>query len=443
MALMKGSPEEVLGMCQRLACPEGDVPLDQTAAEAIAAANASMAGRAMRVLALAERRLPDGYAPEELARDYTFLGLIGLVDPIRPAVPAAVEALRGAGIRTVMITGDQALTATAVARELGLDLDKTSSLHVLEAGDLAALDHETLRGLVRDVQVFARVPPEMKLAIVRALQANGDVVAMTGDGVNDGPALRAADVGVAMGQHGTELARELADVVLSTDDFSLMADAVEEGRLVRANVRRVLHYLLTTNASEVWVVAGAVLVGLPSPLTPLQLLWLNLVTDIAPGLGLAVEPREPDLMRQPPRDPREPIIPRPLLRRILAESSAIAAGALASYALGMARHGRGPIAQTMAFASLVGAQLLHAPLARAGSRPATVGQRPANRPLALGLGVSAALQLVALFVPPVRRVLGGAALGLVDLGIAALGAVLPILAIEAERRTRLGVAKLG
>jgi P-type Ca2+ transporter type 2C len=436
MALMKGSPEEVLGMCCQLAGTDGDVLLDSAAAEAISAANTSMAGGAMRVLALAERTLPDGYAPDELGRGYTFLGLIGLVDPVRGAVPGAVEVLRGAGIRTVMITGDQALTATAVARELGLD--HSSALHVLEAGDLAALDGETLRGLVRDVQVFARVPPEMKLAVVRALQANGQVVAMTGDGVNDGPALRAADVGVAMGEHGTELARELADVVLSTDDFSLMADAVEEGRLVRANIRRVLHYLLSTNASEVWVVAGAVAAGLPSPLTPLQLLWLNLVTDIAPGLGLAVEPREPDLMRQPPRDPREPIIPRPLLRRILAESGIIAAGALAAYAFGLARHGRGPVAQTMAFASLVGAQLLHVPLARAGGGSATAGQRPPNRLLALGVGISAALQLVALFVPPVRAALGGAALGLTDLGIAALGAVLPVAAIEAERRTRVG-----
>jgi P-type Ca2+ transporter type 2C len=434
LALMKGSPEEVVAMCDTLASPDGDVAFNEAIEQAIGAANASMAGRAMRVLALAERVLNSGYSPDELGRGYTFLGLIGLVDPVRAAVPAAVEALRGAGIRTVMITGDQALTATAVARELGLD--EASALQVLEAGDLAALDSQTMRGLVRDVQVFARVPPEMKLAIVRALQANGQIVAMTGDGVNDGPALRAAEVGVAMGQHGTELARELADVVLSTDDFSLMADAVEEGRLVRANIRRVLHYLLSTNASEVWVVAGAVAAGLPSPLTPLQLLWLNLVTDIAPGLGLALEPREPDLMRQPPRDPREPIITRPLLHRIAAESGMIAAGALASYALGIARHGRGPIAQTMAFASLVGAQLLHVPLARAGSAPAAAGRRPANPPLALGVGLSAALQLVALFVPPVRAVLGGASLGLADLGIAVLGAVLPIVAIEADRRAR-------
>jgi Ca2+-transporting ATPase len=330
-----------------------------------------------------------------------------------------------------MITGDQALTATAVARELGLS--RRGALHVLEAGDLAALSSDALRGLVRDLGIFARVPPEMKLAVVRALQANGDVVAMTGDGVNDGPALRAADVGVAMGERGTELARELADVVLSTDDFAQMVDAVEEGRLVRANVRRVLHYMLSTNASEVWVVAGAVAIGLPSPLTPLQLLWLNLVTDLTPGLGLAVEPREPDVMLQPPRDPKEPILPRPLYRRMLVESGAIAAGALAAYGVGIARHGLGPASQTMAFASLIGAQLLHVPLARAGVGPATRSRRARNNTLRIGMAISAALQLVALFFPPVRAVLGGAALGLADLAIAACGAGLPIAAIEAQR----------
>ena len=431
-ALMKGSPEEVLGLCDSVMLPDGIVPLDDALRDEVGRVNADLAARAMRVLGLARRVLPQPHQPDDLGRGYTFVGLIGLVDPVRPAVPGAIKALHEAGIRTIMITGDQALTATAVARELGLS--RRGSLHVLEAGDLSTLNADALRGLVRDVGIFARVPPELKLAVVRALQANGQVVAMTGDGVNDGPALRAADVGVAMGERGTELARELADVVLSTDDFAHMLDAVEEGRLVRANVRRVLHYMLSTNASEVWVVAGAVAMGLPSPLTPLQLLWLNLVTDIAPGLGLAVEPRDPDLMHQPPRDPREPIIPRPLFRRVLFESAAIAAGPLTAYGVGIARHGRGPVAQTMAFASLLAAQLLHVPLARAGDAPASRGERPKNRALTLGLLASAALQLVALFFPPIRAALGGAALGLADLGLAALAAVMPIAAIETQRR---------
>jgi Ca2+-transporting ATPase len=433
-AFMKGSPEDVLTRCDTVRLPDGDVPLDDALLAEIGSVNAHMAGKAMRVLGLAIRTLPEGYHQDEVGRGYTFLGLIGLVDPVRPAVPSAIKALHQAGIRTVMITGDQALTATAVARELGLS--RRGTLHVLEAGDLTAMDGETLRGLVGDVGIFARVPPEMKLAVVRALQANGEVVAMTGDGVNDGPAMRAADVGVAMGERGTELARELADVVLSTDDFTHMVNAVEEGRLVRENVRRVLHYMLSTNASEIWVVVGAVAVGLPSPLTPLQLLWLNLVTDIAPGLGLAVEPREPDLMERPPRDPKEPIIPRPLYRRMLIESGVIAAGALAAYGIGVMRHGRGPVAQTLAFASLLGAQLLHVPLARAGDGPASAGGRPPNRTLQAGMALSAGLQLVALFFPPIRTVLGGAALPLIDLGIAALGAVVPVALIELERIVR-------
>jgi Ca2+-transporting ATPase len=307
-------------------------------------------------------------------------------------------------------------------------------LNVLEAGDLSALDGPALQGLVRDVSIFARVAPEMKLAVVRALQANGDVAAMTGDGVNDAPALRAADVGVAMGERGSELARGLADVVLSTDDFSKMVDAVEEGRLVRANVQRVLHYLLSTNASEIWVVAGAVALGLPSPLTPLQLLWLNLVTDLAPGLAMALEPRDPDLMQQPPRDPKEPIVPGPMLRRILAESAAIATGALTVYGIGVSRYGLGPTAQTMAFASLLGSQLLHVGWARAGDRPALTGSRGRKNPYLLpAMGLSVALQAAALFVPPLRTLLGGAPLGLLDIGIALAGAALPSIAIEVSR----------
>ncbi|MGE3268891.1 MAG: cation-translocating P-type ATPase, partial [Chloroflexota bacterium] len=431
-ATLKGAPDEVLAMCNRVDLANDVADLDDQMLTKFADHNAQMATRAMRVLALAHRRLPSEYTEADLVSGYTLSGLIGLVDPIRPAAPAAIKALHRAGIRTVMITGDQALTATAVARELGLS--RRGQLNVLEAGDLAALDGAALQGLVHDVNIFARVAPEMKLAVVRALQANGEVAAMTGDGVNDAPALRAADVGVAMGERGSELARGLADVVLSTDDFSKMVDAVEEGRLVRANVQRVLHYLLSTNASEIWVVAGAVALGLPSPLTPLQLLWLNLVTDLAPGFAMALEPRDPDLMQQPPRDPKEPIVPGPMLRRILAESAAIATGALAVYGIGVSRYGIGPAAQTMAFASLLGSQLLHVGWARAGERPALTGSRGRKNPYLLpAMGLSVALQAAALFVPPLRTVLGGAPLGLVDIGIAVAGALLPSAVIEISR----------
>jgi len=437
VAAMKGSPEAVLALCNWVIGPEGPEPLSAARRLDEASRNADMASRALRVLGLAERELPEDYREADLESGFVWYGLVGLADPIRPAVPAAIQALHAAGIRTIMITGDQPLTAVAVAREL--QLSRRGALNTLEAGDLVALDPETVRELVREVGIFARVPPEMKLVIVRALQANGKIVAMTGDGVNDAPALRAADVGVAMGERGTELARELADVVLSTDDFAQIVDAVAEGRLVRANVRRVLHYLLGTNAAEVWVVIGATAVGLAAPLNALQLLWLNLVTDVAPAIALAVEPRDPSLMAQPPRDPREPIIPRPLAVRMLAESAVIALAALGVFGLGLRRYGPGPAAQTMAFATLVTAQLLHAPLARVGNRSALLTRGPGNRWLALALGVSGALQAAALFFPPLRAALGGAALGLADLLLAGGGALAAVGAIEAERLVR-GVA---
>jgi Ca2+-transporting ATPase len=236
-----------------------------------------------------------------------------------------------------------------------------------------------------------------------------------------------------MGARGTELARELADVVLSTDDYRQMVAAVEEGRLVRANVQRVLHYLLGTNAAEVWTVLGAAALGLPAPLNPLQLLWLNVVTDLAPALALAVEPRDPALMQQPPRDPAESMVSRPFLGRLLGESSVIALAGMAVYAVGLRRYGPGPTAQTMAFGSLVGAQLLHALLARVGNRPVTLaGGRP-NGWLVAALGVSGALQAAALFFPPLRAALGGAALRLADLALMALAPLLATAAIEVER----------
>jgi Ca2+-transporting ATPase len=437
VALVKGSPEAVLALCDRAIAGAETGALTDTQREELERRNEGLAGRAMRVLGLAARELPEDYAPDDLLWGFTWYGLVGLADPIRPQVPAAIQALHRAGIRTIMITGDQAPTAVAVARELGLS--RRGALNVLEAHELATLDEATLRERVREVGIFARIPPEMKLAVVRALQANGKIVAMTGDGVNDAPALRAADVGVAMGERGTELARELADVVLATDDFSQMVDAVEEGRLVRANVRRVLHYLLGTNAGEVWTVLGAVALGLPTPLNALQLLWLNVVTDVAPAFALAVEPRDPALMQQPPRDPSESMLSRSFLTRIVAESAPMALAALAVYGVGLRRYGPGPVAQTMAFASLVGAQLLHAPLARVGNRPATLGGVP-NRWLLAALGLSGGLQLAALFFPPLRLALGGAALRLADVLVAAAGSLAAIACLEGERLVRHALA---
>jgi Ca2+-transporting ATPase len=434
VALMKGSPEEVLGLCRDVLCSDGLHPLDRGERAEIGRVNADMAGRAMRVLALARRSVPPESADEELDRGYTFLGLIGLVDPVRPSAASSVAALRRAGIRTVMITGDQALTAMAVAREIGLADGET--LRVLEAGDLADLGPDAMRALVRDVHVFARISPEMKLAIVKALQANGEVVAMSGDGVNDGPALRAADVGIAMGERGTELARELADVVLAHDDLSLIVAAVEEGRLVRANVRRVLHYLLATNMSEVALVASSVALGWGDPLTPMQLLWLNLVTDLAPGLGLAVEPRDGDLMDRPPEDPRKPVVPTAELRLMGFESTVIAVAALGAFRIALSRWGPGPLAGSVVFGALMTAQLLHVQLARAGHQPVMGIPRPPNNALRAGVGASMALQSAAIFSGPTSVMLGGVPLSGGALWLALAAGNLPVAAIETFRQVR-------
>ncbi|MDA8218653.1 MAG: cation-transporting P-type ATPase [Dehalococcoidales bacterium] len=428
-AFAKGSPEEILDLCNRAGAEER--PLDGDSKQSFLRQNDVMSRRGLRVLGLAERRLRPGYSERDLSRGFTWRGLIGLADPVRAAVPRTIAALHRAGIRTVLITGDQAGTAIAVAREL--QLSRRGSLEVLDAESLVSLPPGSLRGAVQNVGIFARVPPEMKLAVVRALQANGDIVAMTGDGVNDAPALRAADVGVAMGERGTELARELADVVLSTDDFSHIEDAVEEGRLVRWNVRRVLHYLLATNATEVWTVLGAVAAGFPSPLTPLQLLWINLISDVGPAVGLAVEPAPSDLMTRPPRDPREPLIPRRLWKQIAGESTVISASTLGVYGLGLRRHGLGATAGTMTFASLSLAQLLHVLLARSSERPVRDTGVKRNLVLALGVGISALLGLGAVLFPPLRAALGGSAFSLGDGLIALAGGVLPIAAIQGAR----------
>src|SRR5262245_4612416 len=293
---VKGAPEEVLRICTSYARSEGETVLDRIARRRILSANDRMAGEGMRVLGLAWKSIDAAAAPSWTG--LTWIGLVGLIDPLRPGVREAITICHQAGIRPLMITGDQGLTAVAVGRKLGLQRD--GQMRVLEAGELARMDATALRGVVREVDVFARVAPAQKYEIVRALQASGDVVAMTGDGVNDGPALKAADIGVAMGQRGTEMARDLADVVLMDDDFGSIVAAVENGRTIRANLQKALRFLLATNLAEVLVTFGATIFGRAQPLSALHLLWINLISDVVPALALGMEPAEPGVMRRPP-----------------------------------------------------------------------------------------------------------------------------------------------
>jgi Ca2+-transporting ATPase len=365
-------------------------------------------------------------------------------------LPDLMDVFHQAGIRTSMITGDQSATARAVGQSVGIS--DREPLDLLDSRKLEKADTETLRRLVQDVSVFSTVTPAHKLEIVRALQRAGFVVAMTGDGVNDGPALRAADVGVAMGGgRSTEVARMTADVVLEDDNLRTMIVAIRQGRAIYGNTQNAIRYLLATNISEILVTLGAVGAGVGQPLSPMQLLWINLVSDIFPVLALATQPPESDVLKQPPRDPQEPFLKARDLRQMAVQSAVITAGSLASYAWGVLRYGAGPAASTMAFSSLTTAQILHMLSARSQSESFfTLSRPPINKTVAAAVLGGLGLQLVGTFVPPLRRLLGIVPIGPVDVLVSALGAVVPLLVNEgikslpAPRRTpRVGRADEG
>ena len=289
----------------------------QVIASALNEVNREMAERGLRVLAVAYGQ---PRAPEESAlTDLVFVGFVGITDPPAPGVQGAIRAFREAGITTVMMTGDQAGTAQAIARDLGLD-----AADALDGRQVDAMSDEALDLHLAQTTVFSRVSPEAKLRIVSAYQRRGEVVAMIGDGVNDAAALKKADVGVTMGGRGTDVAREAAPVVLEDDRFETIGVAIEEGRVVFDNIRKFVFYLFSCNLAEILVMFGTTAAGLPLPLQPIQILWLNLVTDTAPALALAVEPAEPGILRRPPRDPREGIVSWPFLARAIGYAVLIA-----------------------------------------------------------------------------------------------------------------------
>jgi Ca2+-transporting ATPase len=431
LVVVKGAPEEVLRSSTRWLRAAGEVELDGAARRRILNANDQMAGEGMRVLGLASKVLD---VDAEASWDgLTWIGLVGLIDPIRPGVREAIAVCHQAGIRPVMITGDQGLTAVAVGRQLGLV--RNGQVRVLEAGELARLDASALRGVVREVDVFARVAPAQKYDIVRALQAGGDVVAMTGDGVNDGPALKTADIGVAMGQRGTEMARELADVVLMDDDFGSIVAAVQNGRAIRANLQKALRFLLATNLAEVLVTFAATLVGGAQPLSALHLLWINLVTDVVPALALGMEPAEAGVMRQPPPVPGAALLSRDDLATTALDAAVMAGATLGAFGATWRRSGNAAHASTVAFSTLSTGQLLYALACRSGDRSGLhrLGDNPA---LIAGIGGMLALQAATVVVSPLRALLGTTPLGLADLALIGAGATVPLVVREALKTRR-------
>jgi P-type Ca2+ transporter type 2C len=412
----------VLSLCESRMERGACWPLTDADREAVCAENDRMGDAGLRVLGMAYR---EGAASEvDQHGGLCWLGLVGLADPIRPNARELIASFHEAGIRTVMITGDQPATARAIAKELGLN--GAGPLDVVDAEALGRMKPERLREIALKSPVFARVSPSHKLEIVRALQSAGQVTGMTGDGMNDGPALKAADIGVAMGHDGADLARQTAGVLLQDDELSTMLEAIRRGRTVHGNIRRSIRFILATNLSEIMVVLVATAGGLGAPLQPLQLLWINLISDVFPCLALAVEPPEPDVLRRPPRDPREPIIPAAELSKVAGEAAIISASTLAAYGYGLARHGAGPQAGTIAFTSLVVSQLLHAWSCRSERHGAfTTEALSPNRYLDAAVLGSLALQAAALLIPGLRGVLGLGRLSLLDGLVAGLGGLAP------------------
>lgn len=428
---LKGNPSEVLSLCSLVITKSGVVPLDEDGRLAAELANERMAGQALRVLGAAYA-VTEGLVEEPA---FIWTGLIGLADPIRPGMKELIAAFHSAGIDTVMITGDQVATAYAVGREL--QLSGNGKLEIFDAAMLEKTDPELLAALARKVHVFARVNPAQKLRIVQALQRGGQIVAMTGDGINDTPALKAADIGIAMGSTGTDAAREVADVVLEDDNLRTLVGAIEQGRTIYGNIRKSVRFLLSTNFSEIFVMTAAVALGLGQPLNPMQLLWINLVSDIFPGLALSLEAPESDVLRRPPRSPDTPILGDADMKEMMRESAVLSAGSLAAYGYGILRYGRGPQAASLAFMSLTTGQILHTLSCRSEKPVVFAGKAlPPNRYLTAAVGGTLLLQGGALLVPPLRSFLGLTGMPLLDLLVAGGGAVLPLVVNEGAKEER-------
>lgn len=430
----KGAPEIVLALCDREWRHGRIGPLTPERREEIRRTATEMAARALRVLALADRRHAD--PDHEAARreeDLVFVGLVGMIDPPREEARAAVRTCHQAGIRPVMITGDHPATALAIARELGI---AGAGDRALTGRDLDGLSDGDLASLVGEIPVYARVTAEHKLRVVRAWKARGQVVAMTGDGINDAPAVKAADIGIAMGITGTDVTKEASDMVLTDDDFASIVGAVEEGRGIFENIRKFIHYLLASNASEVLLMLIAALVGWPAPLTAVQLLWINLVTDGLPALALGLEPPERDIMSRPPRPSREPVITRPGGLLILAHGAILAAAGVAAFAFTYGRPGDIHRARSAAFCTLAFAQLFFSFACR--SRRYTLPELGpfTNRQLFAAIAASSLLQFGVAILPWARQVFDISAHPLRDWLYILPLALMPVTIVESAKLLR-------
>ena len=428
---VKGRPQEVLARCSRWHDGRRVVALTPARRRQLLEHNDELAVAGHRVLAFAVRR----QAGRQLGktRELTWLGLVGLADPVRAGIAESIARFRAAGIRPVMLTGDQLGTAQAVARRIGLDGEQA----IADAGALPE-DPGQLGDAVDRAAGFARTSPGMKLAIIKALQSRGHVVAMAGDGINDGPALKSADVGVAMGVSGTDFAHAMSDLVLQDDHPDGLLAAIAEGRTAYLNVKKAVRYLVATNVSELAATALCVGAGLPEPLDPLALLWTNIITDVSPAIALGLEPPEPDILERPPFPRADGFLKRGDWQRVAVDGGMITAATMAAYLYGIARYGQGPRARTLAFMTMTSSQLLYALSARSDAPLSPLGNSRvrANPWLVRTVAISLAAQAGTVLFPPLRALLRTTPIGLADAGVVLAAAVAPTLAREAIKRIK-------
>jgi len=439
VAYMKGGTDVVLSLCERALLRGEIVELTGELRDELQRANAELAGQGFRTLAFACRELAEGEPDEgeEIERAMVYVGILGLQDPPRPEVTAAIEECHKAGIHVAMVTGDHGLTAEAIGREIGL----ASGERVVTGVELEKMSDDELFDIVQDIRIYARVNPEHKLRIVDALKRHGEVVAMTGDGVNDAPALKRADIGVAMGRVGTDVSREAADMVLADDNFATIVEAVREGRVVFENLRKFILFLLSCNMSEVLIIFTTALLAPEPALLPLQILWINLVTDGLPALALGVDPGSPRVMDRKPRSADESILTKSRQLQVLWQGALITVGALVMYlgvefswfAVDSARH-----AQTMLFTTIVLAQLIHSFNFRSSTKSVFSIESFKNKWLLMAFGGSMALHSLVIYVPAMQRVFKTQPLGIHDWMAVVLAALVPIVLIDI---TKLAISR--
>ena len=405
-AMTKGAPDIMINNSSKIMVDGKLEDFTEDMKRQVLEENTKLAKQALRVMAYAfkpyETLEGEELTTENIEREMVFVGLTGMIDPPRPEAKAAVAECHASGIDVIMITGDYFETALAIAKELGIAEHEDQAM---QGSDLNNKSEEEIREIVKTKRIFARVSPQNKVQLVNALQANGNIVAMTGDGVNDAPAIKNADIGISMGITGTDVAKDTADMILVDDNFATIVNAVEEGRVIFSNIKKFVGFLLSCNIAEVLIVFLSILFGLPSPLTPIQLLWLNLVTDAFPALALGVEPAEADIMERPPRDPSESILSGETGKNVILQSIAITISVLAAYIIGLNYIFPNNIegAHTMVFATLITSELLRAFSVRSEKYTLKELGWFSNKNLLKANLLSFALLLLVMYVPPLRR----------------------------------------